>query len=318
MTIASTAAIVNATSFACVPIDCQLSSPLSSLFFIVNRIHQVWWWIRRKEVYANPDNFLKLMAGQGINWFAGNTAFVRVIAQTVLVSTRILECVEEQIAIYKEAERCWEALAESPSFLTPRVKWIKAQKGSILSPSTRLYWKKVGAKTRVRVIRIFTTTLLIIKRLFILSMRTMDAIAAFSYTPSTQHEAVGEFFINCSKWVELLLNNKMIMIKSLKNNEKIIRMLLEKLNSPLTYEQLYNGIEGTLELTEQLDQQVKSASDVVAMVAKDALQRSVFGFFQTFGLSELIPVSWIPPLRPPWIEALDAPNEERFPNIIHK
>lgn len=316
MVVSDAASIVNNTSLACAPSGSRLGGTLLwSAFSVLNKVHQVWWWYRRKEVYSNPDNFLKLAAGQTINWFAGNNIFIRIAAQTVLISTRILECIEEQVALCKEMELLWQGVAGTDALLPPKVKWIKSHKSNFLSPSTRMYWRRMGVQCAARLWRVGKCTLLIIRRLFILSMRTMDAIGAFSYNAATKHEAVGEFFVNCSKWVNLLISNKKMMMTALTNNRAIIASVLKSVNSPITAQQLINGVRRAVEATEKVNEKVQGVSQVVGMVAKDLFQRSMFGLFQTFGLASYVPGSWVPPLRPPWIDALDAPPNERFPTF---
>lgn len=314
MIISDASSIVNGALIAYAPKGSQWSgSLLSYSFCAVHRVHQLWWCHQRKEVYSNPDNFVQLMAGHTIYSIAGNNFVIRAAAQAVMISTRIMECLDEQAALCRETELLWQGVAGTEAFLPKKVKWERNQDSNFFSPSTRMYWRHKGAGATVRFFRVVRSTLLIIRRLFILSMRVMDAIAAFSYNAATEHEAVGEFFVNCSKWIDLLINNNKKMLTTLKNNRIVMASVLKSMNAAITVEELIDSVEKAFNITEPVNDNVKGVPQIVRVVAKDVFQRSMFGLCQTFGLAPYMPKNWVPPLRPPWIEALDAPPKERFP-----
>jgi hypothetical protein len=95
------------------------------------------------------------------------------------------------------------------------------------------------------------------------------------------------------------------MLNALKNNRAVIASVLRGVHAPITAQQLIASIENIVAVTEKMNKQADGVSHAVGIFAKDAFQRSMFGLCASFGLAKYMPRSWVPPLRPPWIEALN-------------
>lgn len=272
----------------------KLSAPLWTAYRILHRVHRLWYWCGRAEIYTNPDNFLKLAAGHAINWIAGDRSIVRVAAQAVMISTRILMAVKEQTELYHESKQFWKKISD-PYVLPSKFKWSKPGNKRLLSPSTINWWKSHYRATIDLVKRIAKALFCLLKRFFTMSMRTMDAIAAFSFNPENRNAAVNEFFINCSKTMELLVNHREILLDCLSRNKKIITQILSTSNSVITVEQLIASVKKTLDATER----VNTISQKIGALGRGLLKRITYGLFQTVGMTEYLPANWVPPLRMP-------------------
>ncbi|MEC7838899.1 MAG: hypothetical protein VX777_02535 [Chlamydiota bacterium] len=303
--------VVSSSSSSTIPHDFQLNGFLGISFQIIHRIHKVWRWFQKFNTYTNPDNFLKLAAGHTLNWVAGNKVVVRIAAQAVLIAARINDHVKEQIALVKEFKEFWSVATDKYSLQT-KVKWEK--KGGFLSPSIRYRWKLMVKVLIHRFLRIMKAIISILKRLFVLSMKTLDATSAFSYGQDTRNEGLNELFINSSKCLESLIENKSLLLKCLKKNREGITRLLLGSSSLLSVDQMIHVIEKGIGVAEHVHRGVENASQVVGVVGRDLFKRGVFGLFQVAGLVDLMPNSWMPPVHPPWMdEKKDRAGGEHFP-----
>lgn len=307
--------VVKVTTVSLTSSEFQLSGFLAHCFRIIQFIHRIWYWFRRFDLYKNPDNFLKLAAGHTLNWVVGDRALIRIAAQAVLIGTRVLENVKEQSALVKESKNFWGVVTDHYS-VSIRIKYEEFESNKWLSLKTRYKWKiRIRVLTR-KIVKIAVASFQIFKRLFVLSMKTMDAASAFSYgNPHLRQESLNEFFINGSKCMEELIQNKEWLINSLKKNRGVIDTLLKNSFSIFTVDQLIGTIEKGLNVTERVHSGVETSSRVVGVVGKDFVKRAAFGIFQAAGLTDLMPNSWVPSYDPIWMEESDADRgKERFPN----
>ena len=307
--------VVKVTTVSLTPSEFQLSGFLSHCFRIIHFIHKIWYWCRRFDLYKNPDNFLKLAAGHTLNWVAGDRALIRIAAQAVLIGTRVIENVKEQSALVKESKNFWRTVT-NPYSISMRIKYEEFEPNKWISLKTRYKWKiRIRILTR-KIVKISVASFHIIKRLFILSMKTMDAASAFSYgNPHLRQESLNEFFINSSKCMEELIQNREWLVNSLKKNKGVIDTLLKNSFSIFTVDQLINTIEKGLDVTERVHSGIETSSKVVGVFGRDLFKRATFGLFQAAGLTDLMPHRWVPSIDPIWMEEKDIKREmERFPN----
>lgn len=307
--------IVESIARGATPSKAQLSGFLLSSYRIIHRVHCLWVWGHRIETHANPENFLKLAAGRVVNWLAGDTLPVRVAAQAVLITKYILETVDEQVAMKEEVESLWDRLSD-PYALPPKVKWTKTAGGTFLSPSTKHWWKIKFNALVTMVSRIFKAIFSLFKGLFKLSMKMLDTLSAFSFTTSTKNAAVNEIFVNFSRMMKLLNDERELLLCCLQNNKKIIKQLLEGTQSAFTYEQLFASVKETIKVSRSFDRNTKNVSETVRVISKDIFQRASFGLFQMVGMTHLLPNSWVFSRDIPWLEGnAKEKNYERFPEF---
>ena len=83
---------------------------LWTAFTAINRIHGLWRWYRRVELYRNPNNLAQLLAGHLLNLALGDILLLRIAAQCLLISTRLLECAQQQTVLYRSSQRLITAI----------------------------------------------------------------------------------------------------------------------------------------------------------------------------------------------------------------
>lgn len=307
--------VVKVTTVSLTSSEFQLSGFLSYCFRIIHFIHRIWYWCRRFDLYKNPDNFLKLAAGHTLNWVAGDRALIRIAAQAVLIGTRVIENVKEQSALVRESKNFWRTVTDHYS-ISMRIKYEEFEPNKWISPKTRCKWK-IRIRILIRkIVKISVASFHIFKRLFVLSMRTMDAASAFSYgNPHLRQESLNEFFINGSKCMEELIQNREWLVNSLKKKRGVIDTLLKNSFSIFTVDQLISTIEKGLDVTERVHSGIETSSKAVGVFGKDLFKRATFGVFQAAGLTDLMPHNWVPSVDPIWMEEKDKDRmKERFPN----
>ena len=121
----------------------RLSKYMWAAFISLNRVHGAWRWYRRAALYSNPENFSQLIAGHLIKFICGESALIRVAAQSVLIATRLIACAQQQKSLYKEGKRLIAAIKGDYAYPVD-VPWITDSHSSIFSPSTIYSWKFYG------------------------------------------------------------------------------------------------------------------------------------------------------------------------------
>lgn len=276
-----------------------LPAPIIEAVTLFNKVHRIWRWFRLGEIYSNPDNFLKLAAGHGLNLALGNTLILRISAVCVLIATRILECVEQHFKL----QASWHNLVAAcrGDYPTPiYVKWEVKSSQSFLSTSTVSWWKYHTHSIWDRTQRIALCSFHLCKNAFILSMRITDAIETFSLSPKTHNEGINLLFINGTKWVDKLVDNKHMLIEGLKSNKKLIDKILAGINSPLTADQLIKTTVLAFDKTEKFHDATESINKTVGSFITACVKKWGYEFMYELGLNSLVPPSLIPSPNPPW------------------
>lgn len=279
-----TVGFIQTATYDLTPEQLRLSPFFWTAFTALNKIHGVWRWYRRVDVYRNPDNLVQLLAGHAVNYVFGDSVIVRIAAQCLLVATRLLECVQQQAELYQSCCRWMEAVkGQYPKIV--KVKWLR--ECSYGSPSTIHWWRLTAHSLVERVKRIIFCTLSVFKHAFKLSMCIMDVMEAFYWSPSVKQDAVGESFVNITKWLTVAVEQKEELLQGIADNKAIIQKLLER--SPLTYQMLYQGIERTLDNAETVFHGVKTISDLGGKTALRIGKRMISGGMVVMGLGNYCP-----------------------------
>lgn len=258
------------------PSPLRLSPVFWNAFAVLNKIHSVWRWYRRAELYANPNNLAQLLAGHAVNFIVGDLLLVRIAAQCLLISTRVLECVRQQTVLHQSGQL-----------------WIAAVKGYYPKPvphswKSHSQWKRAAESLWNRIERIAYCTFIMMRHAFELSMRVMDAIDAFCLSPYTRNEGINEGFVNAMKWLNAIVENKEELLEGLADNREVIERILQ--NSPLTYPQLYNGVSQTLEKTEIAYEKAQKVSKFSNGILIDLGKRMIGGAMVVIGLAPYRPM----------------------------
>lgn len=274
------------TTYEFTPPTDRLPSFLWTTFITFNKIHGIWRWYRRIELYRNKDNLAQLLAGHLVNLVLGDRLMLRVAAQCLLISTRILECTKQQSQLH-HAYQHWKEAIYGRYPVPTKHSWNRLHKNIWSSPSSE-DWLRIKLRSfRYRVERILSCTAVIFIHFLKLNMCIMDTIDAFCLSPHSRNEAINESFLNTMKWLDDLVENKERLLTGIKSNRKIIERILR--GSPITYTQLYTNVEKTLEKTEIAYQKAKKISGFTNQLLIDLGKRMLSGSLVMTGFSNYRP-----------------------------
>jgi len=291
-----------------------LPAPILYSITGMNQIHRIWRWHRLGKVYSNPDNFLMLLAGHSLNFAFGSSLFLRLSAVCVLFATRILECVEQQYNV----KRAWVNLKNAYCGHYPPPIKLNPERSlafPFLSPSTVVWWQLKLISISDRIHRLALCTFRLFRESFILSMRTADAVETLSLNSNIQYEGVNLLFVNSSKWVERLVNDKKMLIDGLKSNRKTIDTLFSQMHAPLRSEHLVKGVAAALDKTAQLQSAAEKVNRGVGSFMKACAKNWGYGFLYKLGLHSIVPRSLVPSPCFEWGgQTRQTPSERYIPH----
>lgn len=225
-----------------------------AIFTTLHKIHQCWRWIRKAEIYSNPQNFQNLLAGHAVNWIVGDKLLIRIAAHCVLIMTRILACVEGQIAVHRAYQDWINSLKMTHS---RHRQWKTYHEIIVFSPSVVNRINSTKDRLVMRIQEIMICSLCLVGELFILSMSLMEAIEAFSLNPQSRQESINEVFVNSNYSIDQLIENKELMVSRLKHNKRLVEMILTGIGTTYKVEQLIEAVEGAINIVEDVQNVVK-------------------------------------------------------------
>ncbi len=273
----SLVSFIQTTAYEIAPTRLRVPPILWSAFATLNKIHAVWRWFRRFELYRRPDNLVQLLAGHVVNVVVGEAVLLRIAAQCLLVATRLMECVQQQSALCRACKH-----------------WMSAVKGHYPHPvhvdwDTRFetgYFAQKALAVSYRLERIARGTFSVIAEMFKLSMHLMDVIDAFSWSPSTKYEGINEGFVNITKWLAVTVEHKEELLMGITKHRELIERLL--CGSIISYDQLHAGVSKALEKTEVVYHGVKTATTFGGGILMDTLSNVCV----IVGCAQWRPVAW--------------------------
>ncbi len=272
------------TAYDLTPTAWRLPPAIWTVFTGLNKVHNIWRWYRRAELYRQPDNLFQLFTGHIVNMVIGDSLLLRVAAQSLLIATRLLECAQQQAIVTDTAYEWWVALKGNyPKPLS--ISWDNCKGFGLFSASTVYWWKISTLAIYHRVHRVALLTWNLCVESFKLSMAIMDVIDVFYWSPTVKNEAINESFINLSKWLDNLVNNKEELLSGLHSNQTLIEKLLA--STPFSYTQLEAAVTKTLNTTEMIHTQVKNISQVGNGVFIDVGKRMLNGASIVMGLGAI-------------------------------
>lgn len=262
------------TTYDLTPESWRLPHPIWTAFTALNKVHYLWRWYRKAELYRQPDNLFQLFTGHLINVAIGDSLLLRVAAQTLLVATRLLECSEQQSILNDEARQwCLALKGEYPKPL--HFSWDSTKGHILFSPTTVYKWKISFHAMYYRIHRTALLTFSLFFESFKLTMKMMDLIDVFSWNPTIKDEAINESIINLKKWLSSLVDNKEKLLSGLQKNKLVVKRLLKA--TPFSYEQLEEAVTRALETTELVDKQIKTIAQIGNGILWDMGKRIVNG-----------------------------------------
>ncbi len=280
--------LVQTTTYDFTPAHLRLPTCLWTAFTALNKLHGVWRWYRRIELYRHPDNLVQLMAGHVVNLVIGEALILRLAAQCLLVAKRVLACVQQQSDLCQAGQR-W-LLAFKGHYPRPvKVSWEKEAGYSCLSPITIHWWKTTAIAFWQRIDRLARGTLGVCHEAFKLSMCIMDVIDACCWSPATRHEGIHEGFVNITKWLDTTVQHKEKLLAGISANQALIERLLQ--GSVISYAQLHTGVSTALAKTETIQRGIKKISTIGGGVLVDMGKQAVNGSLVVMGLANCRPLT---------------------------
>lgn len=252
-------AFAQTSTYELTPSTQRLSPFLWTAFTALNKVHGAWRWYRRVDLYTKPNTLSQLLAGHVVNFAIGDMLVLRVAAQCLLISTRVLECAQQQAKL-SEALQKWIWTLKGYYSQPNRQNWNKQPKYVWQSPSSIDWFKRQWQAFKDRVERIVECTAMVFFHCFKLSMRLMDAIDVFCMSPYTSSDGVNELFVNAMKWMDNIVENNEELLKGIETNKPLIEKILQ--NSPITYSHLHTTVLKTLEKTETIYHKAKTISSI--------------------------------------------------------
>lgn len=281
-------------------------------FSVFHRIHRFWRWIRLGQIYSDPNNFAQLAAGHGVNYLLDKSILIRISAISVLIATRILHCVDE----YEKLQNSWLKMKQSFSNQFPTIidcSWDQGTAKGFFSVST-VIWIKTTTKTILSRIQWVAICIFKVgKYAFLLSMRLVDTVEAFSLNPSIRNEGINLLFVNSSTCMSKLVDNRDLLLKSLESNQEVIQKVFEGLGTKLTTEQLTQTVEAALEKTGSFHRSTRTVNQHIGEFVTACGKKWTYEFFREIGLRHMVPKSMVHPTTLPWAQPRRRKITKRFP-----
>ncbi|MBA2726677.1 MAG: hypothetical protein H0U49_00690 [Parachlamydiaceae bacterium] len=285
--------VVQQSTAQLLPDTPTLPSIIRSAYSGLHWIHCRWHWYRQGKTYLNPDNFLKLVSGHALNFWVGDSRYVRLAAQCVMVSNCILECVREQSSLNRSYRKLIDAVFQRHPTITSH-KWNKKPISRFISPSTsqRIYSWLFEVEQYFRTVGYRIATF--VKHFFKLSMVTIDAVDAFSLNPEIGNRAVNEFFVNGNNCLDAIANNREEFIAKLTENKEVIDCVLKTIGTNYKAEQFIGYVDKTVAKVESASNTLGSVNKAIGYGVTESLKTLFFLVMSTVGAADAVPDRFVP------------------------
>ncbi len=265
-----------------VPGSSMIPGPLSVAIHLMNRVHWVWrWHFMVTQVYANTTNLKKLIAGHILHYVMGDNIILRIAAQVTMIATRIVQLGKQKVATYVAYCEVYHAIACTYPLRVrvrlPRVgdSWAL----DILGPDQYIWMMKKKEAFLLYVARIIRCVAHLFQEMLKVSMCYMDVIEAFSLNSATRDEAVNHFFLNATRLLDEIAENKQTIHAELLRHKHLIQQILSSLGSPCQAEQLIGAVAATLTPVER----TYNAAKVIYDQGEDFVKHGLSSLALSFG-----------------------------------
>ena len=285
----------SASSFA-LPASSALPTPLNAFVHLMNRAHWLYRWkLQVSEVYMNSRNFKLLVMGHLTSKVVGESLLLRMSAQILLVTSRIVDLGKQKVRTYDAYCDVLHAIFTSESHWV-RVEVPQGQPTFALLFLGEDYYiwaiqKREAFLFYVR--RVGLSTVHLFKEMFNTSMCYMDVIEAFSVNVNASNDAVNHLFIHTAKLLDGISENKQTIHAELLKHKKLIQQVLTVMGTDYKAETLIGEVAKTLNTAERTYNGVQwffNQSESELRQGLSNLSLSVLGWTPAF-LEE------VPPLR---------------------
>lgn len=242
------------------PGSSALPSPMTTVIHLMNRVHCLYRWkMQVTEVYTNSRNLKLLIAGHLVNGVAGENTLLRIASQIVLVTARIVDLGKQKIRTYEAYCDVLHAI------FTLESHWVSVK---ILRDQPSLALKFLGEDYYIWAIqqresfffyvrRIALCASILFTEMLKTSMCYMDVIEAFSINSATHNDAVNHLFINTTKLLDGISENKQTIHAELLKHKGLIKQVLGVMGTQYQAETLIGEVAKTLNHAERTYNGVK-------------------------------------------------------------
>lgn len=244
----------------------------------------LWPWFRKAEVYANTDNFHRLVAGQGLEFIAGNNKVLQIAAHCVLIVHRILHSIQQAADVADAYHSLGHAICNRYPVIN-KIEFVS--NNCFFSPSTYV-WLKTGWSSFIRIIvRIAKALFYLIAQLFLLSMRMMDAIESFKWNENKVKESIRELFVNLTASSRMMVSGLEFILEQLEDpeNKASLDQMLAGLGSVYKIDQIIEVVRSTLEKA----QTVKGVINAGDGLVKNGVQEMFWQGFAAVNMQVYVP-----------------------------
>lgn len=230
-----------------------LPTPLSLVLHIMSRVHWLWKWKRLSaQMVTSTDNLKKLILGHIVNFTVGDYLVVRIAAQVTLIAVRILDLGKQKVSTYRAYNDLYDALiVKHPLRVRVRLPYGPPSPLQNLLGPDHYVWllKKKEALVRYgsRVIRCASE---LFKQMMLTTLCYMSVIEAFTVSTEVKNEAISQVFLNASRLLDEMSENKQHIQAQLLRHKGLIEQILTGLGSPCRAEQLISAVAKTMTAAE--------------------------------------------------------------------
>jgi hypothetical protein len=257
-------------------------------------LRRCWRALCIGRVYSQPDNWLGLTLGLGLERCMGDSTLIRLAALVVAVVARVLETTQH----YKHLIASITSLKQASKghYVIPQpCAWQKElSEDRWLSPSTKLWWRTFSQWQRIYWWHIGKNSCKVARFGLELTSTLAELADALSWEPATNQRNVREVFVNIDRIIEHFVADTPALIVQLRAHSPTVAVILKAFKAPFKAGQLIEAVE-TVALT------VKVAADYFAPLKQkygeeigEVFKKGIVGAAAGIGCLEYIPQTLVP------------------------
>ncbi len=273
--------IADSGAASSIPGSAWLPGPLNIAAHGLARIFSVWKCTYMiQQVYTSPTELKKLIAGHVLSYVTGDTVMIRVAGQVTMIAVRIITLAKQKVKLYVSFCELHHAVVGTYP-LRIRVRLPRAGKSylmNFLGPDQYIFVMRKKEALQLYVSRLVRCAVIFFNELFQVSMCYMDVIEAFSLSTAVGSEAVKHVFINSTKLLDEISQNKQYIHRELLEHKGLIERILVGIGSPCTADKLVSTVASTLGPLEKIYNVAGVTWDKLGGVVKKGVGSTIYGF----------------------------------------
>lgn len=219
---------------------------------VLSTVHWYWRWYYKKNLYADPENWISLAAGNLTNALYGD-GWLRTLAHIILITHRTKQYMYEIHILYERGrdlktaflgvytvpvKRTWD-IPSGPSML-PRLAWKYAQE------------KACEYRHQIAIISVVFFRLM--KQLFLVAMHAVEIYDAFY----RREDAFNEVFVNIGDCANGFVHGGTSFHDYLFCNRETVQLVLNKLCIDIRVESILDQLRFSLSYVERTKSTIRS------------------------------------------------------------